>query len=143
VEEELRAQITRLHLDPYVIMPGSIPQEEIPGVYGLIDIVVCPRRSIRLTEVVTPLKPLEAMAVGKTVVASDVGGHRELIHDGETGLLFTADSVSALVERLTCLLDNDNSRHEIGARGREWVCKERTWDKTAAGYVEAYAKVLH
>ena len=52
--------------------------------------LVYPRLSMRLTELVTPLKPLEAMAQGRLVLASDVGGHRELIRDGETGTLFKA-----------------------------------------------------
>jgi glycogen(starch) synthase len=56
--------------------------------YNLIDVLVYPRHSMRLTELVTPLKPLEAMAQGRLLVASDVGGHRELIRDGETGILF-------------------------------------------------------
>jgi glycosyltransferase involved in cell wall biosynthesis len=97
---------------------------------------------MRLTEVVTPLKPLEAMAKGKAVVASNVGGHRELVHDGETGLLFMPGSASALVKGLTRLLDNNDLRRKIGARGMEWVFKERTWDMSVAGYAEVYAKVL-
>ena len=65
-----------------------MPHAEVQRYYDLIDVLVYPRRSMRLTELVTPLKPLEAMAQGRMFVASDVGGHRELIRDGETGLLF-------------------------------------------------------
>src|SRR5262249_10394360 len=95
-EEDLKAQVRCLQLERHVIMPGPIAQEHIPRIYALIDILAYPRYSMRLTELVTPLKPLEAMAMGRVVVASGVGGHREMIQDGSTGLLFPAGSVSAL-----------------------------------------------
>src|SRR5262249_13230769 len=56
-----------------------VRHEEIPRYYDLADVSVFPRVSVRLTELVTPLKPLEAMAQERIVVASSVGGHRELI----------------------------------------------------------------
>ena len=67
--------------------------------YELIDVLAYPRLPMRLTELVTPLKPLEAMAQGRMFVASDVGGHRELIRDGETGFLFRAGDAAALAAR--------------------------------------------
>ena len=67
-----------------------MPHHEVELYYGLIDILAYPRKKMRLTELVTPLKPLEAMAQRKLVVASNVGGHRELIEDGVTGTLFPA-----------------------------------------------------
>ena len=69
---------------------GRVPHADVPRYYDLIDVLVYPRLSMRLTEMVTPLKPLEAMAQGRLLVASDVGGHRELIRHGETGVLFKA-----------------------------------------------------
>ena len=90
-----------------VIFPGRIPHERIPGVYGLIDILAYPRYSMRLTELVTPLKPLEAMAMGKVLVASDVKGHQELIRDKETGFLFPPGDAGALAECLDNLINND------------------------------------
>ncbi|MDF0678140.1 MAG: glycosyltransferase [Nitrosomonas sp.] len=56
--------------------------------YDLIDVLVYPRLSMRLTDLVTPLKPLEAMAQGRVLAASDVGGHQELIRDNHNGILF-------------------------------------------------------
>jgi PEP-CTERM/exosortase A-associated glycosyltransferase len=142
MESELKEKIRRLHLETHVVMPGSVPQERIPGLYALLDVVAFPRYSTRLTEMVTPLKPLEAMAMGKAVVASDVGGHRELIQHGRNGLLFKAGDVSALTRELTRILDDSDLRHSVQREGRLWVRNARSWDSTTAGYAEVYEKVL-
>ena len=142
MENELRAQIKELHLGEKVLMPGRIPHERIPGVYALVDILAYPRYSMRLTELVTPLKPLEAMAMGKALVASDVGGHRELIRHNETGLLFSAGNETALADALERLLVEHTLRKRIQEQGAIWVRQEHTWGKTTAVYQDIYAKVL-
>ena len=81
-----------------------MPHHEVDRYYGLIDILAYPRKAMRLTELVTPLKPLEAMAQRKLVVASNVGGHRELIEDGVTGTLFPAGDPKALTDALDTLV---------------------------------------
>jgi PEP-CTERM/exosortase A-associated glycosyltransferase len=142
MEAELKAQIERLHLTERVVMPGRIPHDRISGVYALMDVLAYPRYSIRLTELVTPLKPLEAMAVAKALVASDIGGHRELIQHGHTGLLFSAGDVAALAEVLTRLLDNTDLRQKLERQGFTWVRQSHSWDMTTAVYSDIYAKVL-
>ena len=142
VKGELKAQIKNLNLEDKVIMPGRIPHNRIPGVYALVDILAYPRYSMRLTELVTPLKPLEAMAMGKALVASDVGGHRELIRHNETGLLFSAGNVSALSESLERLFVDHTLRKRIQEQGVSWVCHEHTWEKTTSVYQDIYAKAL-
>ena len=88
-EQSLRDQAREMGLDDgTVVFAGRVPHELVPTYYGLMDVLVYPRRSMRLTELVTPLKPLEAMAQRRLVAASDIGGHRELIDDGRTGVLF-------------------------------------------------------
>jgi PEP-CTERM/exosortase A-associated glycosyltransferase len=141
METKLKEQIQRLGLGKDVIMPGRIPHERIPGVYALVDILVYPRYSIRLTELVTPLKPFEAMAMGKAVVASDVGGHREIIEHGKTGLLFAAGNISALSETLGLLLDEPALRDSLATRASNWV-REHTWDSTTSVYRDIYARAL-
>src|SRR6185436_7986352 len=89
-EARLRAIVERMGIGRFVRFTGRVHHEEVPSYYSLIDVCVFPRRKIRLTDLVTPLKPLEAMACLKPIVASDVGGHRELITDGQTGYLFAA-----------------------------------------------------
>ncbi|MEW6326657.1 MAG: TIGR04063 family PEP-CTERM/XrtA system glycosyltransferase [Thermodesulfobacteriota bacterium] len=142
MEDELKAQIKRLQLEEKVIMPGRIPHDRIPGVYALVDVLAYPRYSMRLTELVTPLKPLEAMAMGKALVASDVGGHRELIRHSETGLLFPAGNVSALSESLERLLVDYTLRERIQEQEAIWVRQHHTWEITTAVYDQVYARAL-
>jgi glycosyltransferase involved in cell wall biosynthesis len=121
-------------------MPGWLAQDRIMGAYRAIDVFVYPRRRHRLTELVTPLKPLEAMAMAKVVLASDVGGHRELIENARTGFLFRADDLSDLVARLSELLGARHLWPAIGAAARRFVERERAWPAVAATYAEVYER---
>jgi PEP-CTERM/exosortase A-associated glycosyltransferase len=142
MEDELKKQIDRLGIEERVIMPGRIPHERIPGIYSFIDILVYPRYSMRLTDLVTPLKPLEAMAMAKTFVASDVGGHGELIKHNENGILFAAGDAESLTEAIEGLLVDNNLRHRLQTNGASWVQKYHTWEKTTSAYKDIYAKVM-
>ena len=124
-----------------VVLPGRVPQERVRDIFTLLDVFVLPRRRIRLTELVTPLKPLEAMAMGVPVLASDIGGHAELISDGETGLLFKAESSESLVEQAVRLGGDLRLRAGLAAGGRRWIEAERTWDRIVAGYLPLYRGV--
>jgi PEP-CTERM/exosortase A-associated glycosyltransferase len=141
-EVEMKQLASTLGFGSRVIMPGRIQHEKIQGIYALIDVLVYPRYSMRLTELVTPLKPLEAMAMGKALIASDVGGHRELIRDGENGLLFRAGSESALAEQLMRLLADPELRRIIQNNGRAWVQEHNSWEKTTAVYRNIYSSVM-
>ena len=123
-------------------MPGRIPHDRVPGVYEMIDILAYPRYAMRLTELVTPLKPLEAMAMGKALVASDVGGHKELIRHEETGLLFEAGNQLALTAAMERLLGDSELCRNLQEKGRAWVREYQTWQKTTAVYTDIYSKVL-
>jgi glycosyltransferase involved in cell wall biosynthesis len=142
MEVELRNQIEEMKLQTRVVLAGRIPHEKIPSIYSLIDILVYPRYSMRLTELVTPLKPLEAMAMGKPLVASDIGGHRELIKEELTGLLFKPGDVPSLVGVLERLLDNAGLRHKLALQASRWVCENQTWAKTTSVYSLIYSKAL-
>ena len=142
MQRQLKEQIERLRLDDKVVVPGRIPHERMPGIYALVDVLVYPRHSARVTEMITPLKPMEAMAMGRAVVASDVGGHKELIHHGETGLLFASGNVNSLVETLERVLNNCNLRRMLEVNGTAWVRRTRTWDSTTAAYETVYANAL-
>jgi PEP-CTERM/exosortase A-associated glycosyltransferase len=139
---QLVDQLRRLNLTDKVLMPGRIPHERIPGVYALIDVLAYPRYSMRLTELVTPLKPLEAMAMGAAVAASDVGGHRELVRHGKTGLLFSPNDVSDLLKAIERLLDDDVLRLELKENAVRWVRQRHTWEKTASAYSDMYLNAL-
>jgi glycosyltransferase involved in cell wall biosynthesis len=109
--------------------------------YSLVDVLVYPRHPMRLTDLVTPLKPLEAMALGRIVVASDVGGHRELISDGETGFLFHAGDPAALASRLREVLALRDGWDAMRLRARRFVEEERSWKRSVAGYEALYDRV--
>ena len=143
VKQELEAQIQTLGIQDKVVMPGRVPHHQIPGVYGLVDLFVYPRIAIRLTELVTPLKPLEAMVVGKPLVASDIGGHRELIQDGKTGVLFPPDDVDALSATLHRLLQEPQRMQAIARQGHVWAKQERSWEKTTSPYEAIYHEALN
>ncbi len=138
-EENLKAQAARMGLADQVIFTGRVPHSDVSRYYDLIDLLVYPRHSMRLTELVTPLKPLEAMAQGRIFVASDVGGHKELIRDGETGLLFRAGSAGALTDAVLDALRQRARWPELRKAGRRFVETERTWRRSVAAYQDAYA----
>jgi PEP-CTERM/exosortase A-associated glycosyltransferase len=140
--DRLQALAASLGLDDRVTFPGRVSQDEVQDWYRAIDLLVYPRKPTRLTETVTPLKPLEAMAQGNLVLASDVGGHRELIRDGETGRLFPAGKVDAIADAVAGMLDDPEAWPAMRRAGRDFVEKERNWARSVAGYRHAYSHAL-
>ena len=138
-DARLRRLAAALGLDDAVVFTGRVPNERIEALYDAVDVVAFPRMPMRLTELVTPLKPLEAMARGKPVVASDVGGHRELVEHERTGLLFRAGDRDALAATLIRLLGDAGLAHRLRVEGRAFVERERTWARSVRGYERAYA----
>jgi len=122
---------------------GRVPHQHVMDYYSLVDIFVCPRLRMRLTELVTPLKPLEGMAMGKAILASDVGGHKELIDDGRTGCLFAAESVDDLVSQSVRLANDPALRAKLGDAGRRFVVEERSWEKLSRRYLQLYSNALN
>lgn len=107
---------------------GRRAPEDIPRVLSCFDIVCCPRRSLPVTEMVSPLKPLEAFAACKPVVLSDVSPHRVLVGEShQRGLLATPDDPAALADALHTLLENPQLRADMGRAGRLWAVDERHW----------------
>jgi len=141
-EAALREQATRLGVADKVVFTGRVPHAEVTRYYDLVDVLVYARHSMRLTELVTPLKPLEAMAQGRLLVASGVGGHRELIRDGETGVLFRAGDPVALAQAVDGLLARRGDWAAIRAAGRRFVETERHWARSAQGYVEPFQRLV-
>ena len=138
-DEALKAQARRAGVADKVAFTGRVPHAEVQRYYDLIDVLAYPRHSMRLTELVTPLKPLEAMAQGRVLAASDVGGHRELIQDGRTGVLFKADDPGALADALLRLFAEPQRWAELRANGRRFVEAERNWAGSVARYRDVYA----
>lgn len=140
-EANLEAQAKRLGIAEKVVFTGRVPHGEISRYYDLIDLLVYPRHSMRLTELVTPLKPLEAMAQGRVFVASDVGGHKELIRDGETGRLFKAGDADSLAAAIEDMLDHRRDWPAYRASGRAYVEQVRNWRNSVANYRVIYEKL--
>lgn len=141
-EGELKAQVERLGLQEVVKFAGRVPHSQVDSYYDLIDLLVYPRRPMRLTELVTPLKPLECMAQGRVLLASDVGGHRELIADGRTGFLFKAGDVNALVSRVLAVLGQRDAWPQVQRQGWDFVKNERNWRESGLRHVEAYRRLV-
>ena len=133
-EPALQARVAAQGLEGKVVFAGRVPHAEVARWYDLVDVLVYPRRSMRLTELVTPLKPLEAMAQGRLVLASDVGGHRELIRDGLTGRLFPAGQPQALAQAVEGLLAAREAWPHMRRAARGFVELERHWSASAAHY---------
>jgi PEP-CTERM/exosortase A-associated glycosyltransferase len=137
-EAALKAQAAALGVAGQVVFTGRVAHSEVQRYYDLIDVLAYPRHSMRLTELVTPLKPLEAMAQGRVLVASDVGGHRELIQHASTGWLFKAGDATALVDALAAVLEHRADWPGLCAQGRRFVERERNWARSVQNYRPVY-----
>ena len=140
-EVALRALAQELGLGDRVVFAGRVAHAEVHRYYSIVDAFAYPRHSMRLTELVTPLKPLEAMAQGRLLVASDVGGHKELIRDGVTGVLFRAGDATSLANAIVGLLEQRDRWPYLRAQGRHFVEQERNWGKSVAGYRQVFAAI--
>lgn len=140
-ETFIKQKTAELGLGDYVIFTGRVPHDLVQEYYNQVDIFVYPRLPMRLTELVTPLKPLEAMAQGRLVVASDVGGHKELICDNETGRLFKANDSDDLAKTVLDLLNQPNKWDKLREAGRLYVEQERNWTKSVSYYLNLYNKL--
>jgi glycosyltransferase involved in cell wall biosynthesis len=141
-EARLRSMVQKAGIERFVRFTGRVHHEEVARYYGIIDICVFPRHQIRLTDLVTPLKPLEAMARIKPIVASDVGGHRELITDSKTGYLFPAGDVDALAAMLAAVISNPGDAAKVAAQGRKHVETSLNWDVVVQRYGAVYEELL-
>ncbi len=134
----LREQARRLGVADAVAFPGRVPPADVGAYYDLIDVFVVSRGSSRVTDLVTPIKPLEAMGRGKAVVMSNLPALRELGEPGDAARFYAAGSVSDLVAVAARLLDDRAALFELGARARAWVAHERTWSRSLDATLVAY-----
>lgn len=141
-EPALRRAADAAGLSGSVIFTGRVPHEQINAYYSVMDVLVYPRLSRRITELVTPLKPLEAMALGRPVAASDVGGLRELVKDGETGLLFKPDDPQDLAAKCLRVATDPVLAERLTRQARAYVEREREWKTSCAVAVALYRDVL-
>ena len=141
VKPELEAMVEENDLQDIVIFTGRVPHDEVESYYSLIDICPFPRKALPVCEMVSPLKPFEAMAMGKAVVSSNVAALAEIVQDGVTGLLHEKDCANDLADKLQAMIENPSLREVYGQAAREWVVAERDW-KVLAKRVEGVYKKL-
>ncbi len=141
-ETALRALAADLGVESRVVFAGPVPHEDVRRWYSVCDVLVYPRRSGKSTALVTPLKPLEAMAMAKPIVAAAVGGLQELIRDGDTGLLCRPEDPAALATSLADLAAAARRRDAVGARARRFVCDERDWMRLVPVYESVYRRLI-
>ncbi|MEO6153709.1 MAG: TIGR04063 family PEP-CTERM/XrtA system glycosyltransferase [Croceibacterium sp.] len=142
MEAALAAQATASPAAHAIRFVGRVPHDQVERYYSLCAVMAYPRKASRLTDLVTPLKPLEAMAQGRLVAASSVGGHRELITDGLTGTLFAPDDPQACAETLADLLADRAGWDAMRARARSHVAAHHDWAANVRRYRTVYQALL-
>lgn len=142
MEQALRAQAAASSAAHAIHFVGRVPHEQVERYYPLIDLLVYPRKHMRLTDLVTPLKPIEAMAQHRLVAASDVGGHRELIRHGDTGTLFPPDDPAALANAVAAVFADRSGWDAQKMRARQWVERERNWSSNISRYEPVYQRLI-
>jgi PEP-CTERM/exosortase A-associated glycosyltransferase len=141
MEAALRAQAEASAVADRIHFLGRVPHDQVERYYSVVDVLVYPRKRMRLTDLVTPLKPLEAMAQRRLVAASDVGGHRELIRDGDTGTLFRPDDPEALARAVAGLFGDREQWDSRRNRARAYVETDRNWSLNVGRYDSVYQRL--
>tara|TARA_B100000925_G_scaffold286941_1_gene265429 strand:- start:1050 stop:2438 length:1389 start_codon:yes stop_codon:yes gene_type:complete len=137
-QSELKDYCDKLGLGDKAVIAGPVPHDSVAQFYDLIDIFVVSRPNSRVTRLVTPLKPFEAMAMKKAVVASKLPALEEIIDDGTTGLLYHADDVDSLVENIERVLSDGDLINSLGDNAHKWIIENRTWQSVVQNYSKAY-----
>jgi glycosyltransferase involved in cell wall biosynthesis len=135
---ELEALAKRLGIADRVVFTGRVPSADVGRYYAAIDAFVVPRIDERAARLVTPLKPFEAMALGRPMLVSDLPALTEIVPHEQRGLVFPAgdaDGLAALVERS---MDRPDERAALAEAGRSWVLAERTWRSNGPRLLAAY-----
>ena len=126
-QSELLAHCEKLGIGDDAIITGPVPHNQVAPFYELIDVFVVSRPDKRVTRLVTPLKPFEAMQAGRAIVMSDLPALAEIVEEGETCRLYPADDVESLANTIQELFDDKSLRTNLGSMAAEWIAKERTW----------------
>ncbi|MCP2504167.1 MAG: glycosyltransferase family 4 protein [Candidatus Poseidoniaceae archaeon] len=140
-QSELQQLCEILGIESSTVILGPVPHEEVAKFYSLIDIFVVSRPNTRVTQLVTPLKPFEAMAMGRTVVASKLAALEEIIQHEKTGLLYQPDDLEDLTHSIERCIENPSLREQLGTNASEWVLENRTWDVVVKKTREVYQRL--
>ena len=127
-QNELRAYCNELGIAENSHIVGPVPHDYVVPFYDLIDVFVVSRPDTRVTRLVTPLKPFEAMRSGRAVVMADLPALAEIVEDGVTGCLYPAGDAILLADKIHDLFEDKPKRDTLGANARSWILKNRTWE---------------
>lgn len=142
VFDDLKAQVQALSLESHVILTGRVPHDHVENYYSLIDITPFPRKPWEVCELVSPLKPFEAMALRKAVVVSGTRALVEIVQDETNGLVFTKGDTRSLQSALGRLLAEPALRRRLGHQARAWIEQERSWNRSGEVVVSSYRLAL-
>ena len=137
----LQRQAAQAGLAEAAVFTGRVPAAKVRQFHALLDIFVVPRTSDRVCQLVTPLKPVEAMASGLCVVTSQVKALTEIVKHEVTGMQTVPQDPVSLADCLERLLYSPDIRRKLGDNAREWAARDRTWAHGAARYRDAYARL--
>ncbi|RJP71112.1 MAG: glycosyltransferase [Candidatus Abyssobacteria bacterium SURF_17] len=140
--ESLERYARDLGVQDRIKFVGSVPHAGIARYYSIIDIFVVPRIRQKVCELVTPLKPLEAMAMGKCLLMSDVGGLRELASEEETAQFFEPENSESLADKLRLLVADAELRRKMGEKARRYVVEKRDWRGLVNQYIPIYENLM-
>jgi glycosyltransferase involved in cell wall biosynthesis len=142
VLEDVKALAAELELGDRVIFTGRVPHDEVPDYYSLVDITPFPRKPLPVTEAVSPLKPFEAMAMEKCVLASNVAALDEIVIEGQNGMKFAKGDIDSFAAALETLLTDAPLRQKLARQSRTWVIEHRDWRRISTKITDVYARLL-
>ncbi|WP_247042192.1 glycosyltransferase family 4 protein [Arthrobacter rhizosphaerae] len=134
----LQDQARRTGFGDRIVFTGLVPRDQARAYHQALDVFVVPRKNLDVTRSVTPLKPVEAMASARPVVASQLPALAEIVDHGRSGLLVPAENPAALAEALASLLADAPLRQAMGRSGRASVLRTRTWEANTLACIKAY-----
>jgi glycosyltransferase involved in cell wall biosynthesis len=141
VMDDLKRLVAEEQLENRVILTGRVPHDEVEAYYSLVDICPFPRKPWEVCEMVSPLKPFEAMAMEKAVVVSSTHALTEIVDDGKTGLVFQKGNVGSLAATLERLILDATLRGRLARDGRAWALSNRTWREAGKVVATGYQNV--
>ena len=141
LQREKLEQLSRRLDVPNVHFVGRIPHEQVLRYYSIIDIFVVPRKSTRVSELVTPLKPFEAFSTGRAVIMSDVAALGEIAEQSDAVALFAASDTASLTREILRLADDPELREALATKAAAWVRRERTWSLNGPAYFAGYKRL--
>lgn len=137
----LKRLAVELGLGERVLFPGRIPREQAHMYHQALDVFVVPRKDFPVTRMVTPLKPVEALASGRPVVFSDLPALHEVVREGVDGFSACAGDPQDLARVLGRLLQDEAGRTAMGCEGRRFSVAARTWTALAGTTAKTYMEM--